>query len=134
MKLGVKQEKWLKALESGRYKQGSGALCYKNGNHCCLGVAARTMRKKFVSDKGDAFTVDGKGGFLADYTSLGLSGCGGELIGGRLTDKEASRYFEFNQLYAPKLTNINDATDTGTFKQIARFIRENPERVFTESK
>lgn len=30
--------KWLKALRSGDYQQGSGSL-YKHGKYCCLGVA-----------------------------------------------------------------------------------------------
>lgn len=35
--------KWVKALESGRYKQGEGQLS-KDGAYCCLGVAARINR------------------------------------------------------------------------------------------
>ena len=31
-------EKWVKALESGRYKQGNGSLL-RDGQFCCLGVA-----------------------------------------------------------------------------------------------
>lgn len=34
------QEKWLKALESGDYKQQTGTLGTKRDGYCCLGVAA----------------------------------------------------------------------------------------------
>lgn len=40
-KLPVKfKDKWLKALRSGKYEQGSGKLC-KNGKYCCVGVAGK---------------------------------------------------------------------------------------------
>lgn len=36
------RSRWLKALRSGRYKQGTGALHQPRSNrYCCLGVAAR---------------------------------------------------------------------------------------------
>lgn len=39
--------KWIKALRSGKYKQGSGRL--KKGNtYCCLGVLAAIQGAKFV--------------------------------------------------------------------------------------
>ena len=34
------KEKWVKALRSGRYKQGTGRLRSDDNNFCCLGVAA----------------------------------------------------------------------------------------------
>lgn len=33
------EESWVKALRSGEYEQGQGALC-NNGQYCCLGVLA----------------------------------------------------------------------------------------------
>lgn len=37
--------RWVKALRSGRYKQGRGALRRKESDaHCCLGVACRVLR------------------------------------------------------------------------------------------
>ena len=42
----VKQEpkkKWIKALESGRYKQTRASLEF-DGRYCCLGVLCKTMR------------------------------------------------------------------------------------------
>lgn len=31
-------DKWLTALRSGEYRQGTGELCKKDGAYCCLGV------------------------------------------------------------------------------------------------
>jgi len=114
MKLGKKQEKWLKALESGRYKQGKDKLCDKNGRHCCLGVAARSMRKKFKLES-FRYSVEGCGTGLVSFEEIGLRSSGGKMRG------ETS-----------SLITLNDSRGY-TFKQIAHFIRENPERVFTKS-
>lgn len=40
-------KKWVKALGSGRYKQGRGTLGDIDGTNCCLGVLCRTKRQKF---------------------------------------------------------------------------------------
>lgn len=32
------KQRWVKALRSGKYKQGKGVLCDKDRNTCCLGV------------------------------------------------------------------------------------------------
>lgn len=39
-------EKWVRALESGRWKQGKKALYSDDGEFCCLGVGACIVRKK----------------------------------------------------------------------------------------
>lgn len=40
---------WLKALRSGKYKQGSEYL-FNNGEYCCLGVLAKVIGAKFDKD------------------------------------------------------------------------------------
>lgn len=40
------KNKWIKALESGNYKQCSGALQNAEGSNCCLGVLCRVMQIK----------------------------------------------------------------------------------------
>jgi hypothetical protein len=40
------KDKWLKALRSGRYKQGTGTLVDDTGMYCCLGVLARVQGAK----------------------------------------------------------------------------------------
>ena len=51
-------KRWVKALRSGEFKQGGGAL-YKDGNYCCLGVLcrlhARENNKRF---SGEDVSVD----------------------------------------------------------------------------
>ncbi len=42
--------KWLKALRSGRYKQGMGCLKNVNGEYCCLGVLARIQGARFNAE------------------------------------------------------------------------------------
>lgn len=42
--LGPLQQRWIKALRSGRYKQGRMYLRTGNEEHCCLGVACRVLR------------------------------------------------------------------------------------------
>lgn len=40
------KDKWVKALRSGEYRQGKGALCYHlsvEKRYCCLGVLAKTL-------------------------------------------------------------------------------------------
>lgn len=39
------KEKWVKALRSGEYKQGRGALIDGDGAMCCVGVLAHVMGK-----------------------------------------------------------------------------------------
>lgn len=46
--LGPNQERWLKALESGRYKQGTACLCMRD-SYCCLGVACKQIRIRAIS-------------------------------------------------------------------------------------
>jgi len=38
--------KWIKALRSGKYKQGKGNLQSADGSYCCLGVACRVLIPK----------------------------------------------------------------------------------------
>ena len=135
MKLGKKQEKWLKALESGRYKQGQFKMCNaKTKEHCCLGVAARVMRRKFIThpNKPDRYLIDSFDYTLGEYRPMGLVSSSGE-FDRELYDEELERYFPGNAgAVVVNLTELNDDLHA-TFKQIAHFIRENPERVFTKS-
>lgn len=53
------KQKWLNALRSGNFQQGTGKLRDSNGNYCCLGVLCeitgngqnRDMSKSFPADK-----------------------------------------------------------------------------------
>ena len=131
MKLGKKQEKWLKALESGRYKQGNGRLRREDNTHCCLGVAYRTLRCEFTLDPNQRlYKVYGDVSVMMKPGLIGLRNSWGA-IKPYLTPEEKKVYFRAEIPSRNGLTSLNDAD--ATFKQIARFIRENPERVFTKS-
>lgn len=132
MKLGPLQEKWLQALESGEYEQAKGHLMdivtSPNGKMkaCCLGVACdvlgldkcraegRPLVAFFYGERSSTAEMP-----LGSYKKLGLKSELGEISLGHPT-------FKSNCLSA--------ANDNGaTFKQIAAFIRANPEKVFTKS-
>jgi len=135
MKIGIKQEKWLKALESGEYKQGKGQLCDEDGGHCCLGVAGRTMGLKFVLMDGETlsgYRIGGERNYLDRYEEIGLMDWAGHIPNG-IKEREAKEYFpEITDAFGSgALSAINDRG--ATHKQIAHFIRENPDRVFTKS-
>lgn len=44
-------EKWVKALRSGEYEQGSEAL-HQNGKYCCLGLACLVSGHEYVGSEG----------------------------------------------------------------------------------
>ena len=44
------KKKWLKALRSGRYKQGKQYLRNSDNTYCCLGVLAKVMGRRWRKD------------------------------------------------------------------------------------
>lgn len=103
------QRLWLKALESGRYKQTTGAL-QKGNEYCCLGVACR-IYKRFAPLKTDVTSwgqteFDGKDGILPAKVRKAL---------GLRTQAKCVR--------------MNDE-DNLSFKQIAAAIRKDRKKFF----
>jgi len=109
------QEKWLQALESGEYEQCREYLS-EDGKYCCLGVACEVMIKHGIpitkEQKDNVILYDGLKTQLVEYQKLGLRNPRGLIRG---TDEN--------------LMFLNDVKQW-TFKEIATFIRNNPERVF----
>ena len=112
-KLGLLQKEWVDALRSGKYKQGKYKLWNEEGNtFCCLGVCEAindgfekcVMARMYLSHD----TVS----LLKFYSDSGL------LIGANWKEKRS-------------LSEINDQTDT-TFEEIANFVEEHPETIFSE--
>ncbi len=103
------QERWLKNLEGGEYRQGVGFLL-KDGEFCCLGVAVHTVDPQHIHMR--------FGGDLPDDVAqkMHFRGNFGEL----LTEHK-------NQT---SLSVLNDYEEM-TFAEIAAFIRANPWQVFT---
>lgn len=76
--LGTKQNKWITALLSGKYKKAKGMLCAvdKRGNayHCCLGVACEITPKinieEYKYDEGLRDRVNGRNSAYIDVCKL----------------------------------------------------------------
>lgn len=129
-KLGPLQEKWLQELESGKHEQVGQTLCVQMGNersYCCLGVACEFvlgMRPEVESRRGDGLEIISFYGFasvMPSWEKLGLRSENGSFIKGLM----------FNHRYFSCLTEMNDFGMS--FKDIAAYIRSNPENVFVES-
>ena len=67
------KERWLKALRSGKYRQGTGSLCYVNEDeqvcYCCLGVLTELYIQEHEDAKwspmgGSSLSYKGEAGVL----------------------------------------------------------------------
>ena len=95
--------KWLKALRSGEYKQGHGALQGEEGGYCCLGVLCDIM------DPDDNYVWRGCTYLpLLAMHEAGLDSANPEV---------------FKKGYASTLAGLNDSEET-SFDQIADLIEE----------
>lgn len=95
MELGPLQKKWLEALRSGKYEQGSSYL-YNRGNYCCLGVLYEVYHgQKPPSLQSDLYQP--------------------ELYGLRSTLGHGGKYRE-------RLTALNDQGATSRMKRAAKAI------------
>lgn len=127
------QERWLQALESGNYRQGTGYLkkwdrCNGSGekesSYCCLGVACEifqeeTNTKQEASDSGIEFLFNDMRSMMPASVMeyLGLRTAFGNL-------EEKRNCVNYND-------SLAEMNDKGVqFKEIAAYIRANPEKVF----
>ena len=104
--------KWIKALRSGKYKQGTGSLKTKEGKYCCLGVLCEITKKEH-GFKNYLTMTNGEGSInstlpikIVPFT--GMKSTSGEL-------KFKGRY--------ERLSALND--DGVSFEEIADIIQEN---------
>ena len=119
------QLKWLEALESGEFKQGKNYLKQivdGEPHYCCLGIGCQLLKLEEVkpesgSDDIVAF-VDSK---VESNTSTA-----GERLMKVLKIRDAVGSMTNNS----SLASMND--NNVSFKDIAKFCRENPEKVFKE--
>lgn len=122
-KLGPNQKKWLKALESGKYKRGKESLKVDYGDgfkYCCLGIACEVAGANWIKAHDDGcYTVNGRGGFLPKSIMewLGVFYNDGSCPSGTY----------------PSMIAMNDEKNL-SFKEIAARIRKRPEEYFKESK
>ena len=140
--------KWLKALRSGKYKKGRGALCQidKQGNQsfCCLGVLCDMYNKeqkrnkkkglsvqKLTKDEWMVGNLSSKPGYVCSYND-----CDGTLPTQVIKwagFREENANGVFNDATLPELLTLNDGssgdwgdgTRARSFKQIADIIEQN---------
>jgi hypothetical protein len=91
MNSDVKQ-KWVEALRSGKYKQGTGALRDSDGMYCCLGVlcelaveagaASRTNSGTYGVRDEEGYMIDGSDSVLPQSVSVwaGLHGAANPMV------------------------------------------------------
>ena len=103
-------EKWVAALESGEYKQGTRSLGSFEEGYCCLGVGATVCGVDFERDQ-----LESK-----EFSEV----VGLQTPSGRL---KSTRFYGEGCL-----TDINDGTTAG-FKRIAKLIKARPHELFVES-
>lgn len=120
----IVKEKWVKALRSGKYTKGKGALKTKKNTYCCLGVltdlySKETGRGKWTKNKLDdpAFKVNNEtnGGTLPRSVQkwAGLNDPNPRVwVGTVVTRREKT------------LASVNDHT-RASFKGIAKLIETN---------
>lgn len=117
--------KWVKALRSGKYKQGEGVLFDKKTKaYCCLGVLCNVAGIKPVTSK----TAKGVSLFdgaenTAPQTAMDFVGLSTE--GGAFDDLEQKYYKDITNA----LWKLNDE-HRFTFKQIADVIESEPKGLF----
>lgn len=113
---------WVKALESGKYRQWRGALTQIKGKrmkHCCLGVAcllySKQIEKLVVTTAADKRQYDGEEAILPPKVAeaLGLNHADSEFTNGKVKCQ---------------LSELND--NGHSFKEIAELIRSQPPGLF----
>lgn len=130
MKLTTEQEAWLQALESDKYKQGQGVL-HRGNEFCCLGVACDLLKDELTINQVASLTrYNGEYQVLPALVVEKLhlrDNCG--LFA--LSIERINTSFEGETIICASLTELNDSGGY-TFKEIAAYIRANPENVFTK--
>jgi hypothetical protein len=121
MALNKVAKKWVKALRSGKYKQGTGTLLTANGRHCCLGVLTDLAVQAGVIKE---FPV-GAGSLSGKVIQWsGVKTYFGQYIDGRGHQKNL----------ASQNDGIVGRSLPKSFKQIAKIIESQPEGLFVEAK
>jgi hypothetical protein len=130
------QEKWLKALESGEYKQCTEAL-FDGTGYCCLGVADVVCLGRTFTRSTDHSCFFDNNGNTRVLDSVGAEMLGIETTSGWITEVLQEEFYEairaagYLGQYKSSLAAYND--DGATFAQIAAAIRKVPGAVFTNA-
>lgn len=114
VKLGPNQRKWIRALKSGKFKQGRSRLETSDGSYCCLGVLCEISGQKLFRSSGYM-----QGTTLYDQLDVA------EWSGIRKPSGVA--------LEGASLTYMNDVGGF-SFEDIANAILDDPRNYFSERK
>ena len=136
------QEAWLNALESGRFKQAKNTLvrrhrASKKASYCCLGVGcvvinenAKELGLQPVKRK---ITSYGKVNFDREDMFMPVSGV--ETLNLRCNRGSIARGPVYVGKRSTPFSTLAEMNDGGmSHKEIAKFIRENPHKVFRQTK
>lgn len=121
-KFTPEQLQWLDALESGKYQQGFFNLNY-DGKFSCLGVACDVFKDQLTVQVAGNITSYNGLGFVMPYKIINLLKLNGYT--GLINSTRDELIPESS------LVKMNDF-ERRSFKEIAKYIRENPEKVFKE--
>lgn len=134
--MNTNAEKWVEALESGDFRQGTGRLRCGGDHYCCLGVACEIYRRE--TGKGEWHALPGEApvfrveGLVSDCTLLqpvrdwlGVRTPTGAYLEVEATDAPSARWGSHNH----SLTGRNDKGYT--FAEIAEIIRSEPRGLFS---
>lgn len=91
--------KWLEALRSGKYTQGTSQLRSTKDEYCCLGVLCNVIDpEKWVENHNENYCWGGRAGFVPDITK--------EQIG--LNKPDENHLAEMNDMDMASFSNIAD--------------------------
>lgn len=130
------KDKWLKALRSGKYKQGQGMLRDDEGGYCCLGVLVQELDGKIPTTDGCSFSMPTMnflkrhGIIVTGYAPYSDDFRGNRTV--RIADSGCFEVFCGKPEESISLTELNDGSDIPrrdpyTFEQIADIIEEQVE-------
>ena len=105
---------WVKALRSGKYKQGRNALCHA-GRYCCLGVLCDIAVKQGAMSRRKAFRENCQ----LNTDMLNWTQC-------RIGDPVLKVPHHIRDSVGRRCAALNDGHPGLTFKQIARLIERTP--------
>lgn len=129
--LGPNQLKWIEALESGKYEQGSMYL-NKDNKFCCLGIACELFdaeKGELRPDGAQLYGSHGKAGLPPNNVVIALA----------LNDDEGNPAGN-SYISLVKLNDGNPGNDRDeplpqhSFKEIAAIVRANPGDFFREAR
>lgn len=108
-------KRWIKALRSGKYKQGKGVLCSERGNYCCLGVYAD------VNIEGDWELGD-----RAWHLNMGVPGSKSEeIIPYSSTSSDEFEGIHFGAKSGQRMFAILNDKEWWSFDEIATWVEKN---------